>query len=315
MKRLTPPSVLATTWAPRSCLGSTGRAEVFYVSEKDDTITIVLLGAYPTMERVVRVATINILNDLSRWNERRSLLAEGLAALSLDLIALQEVTNPLGTGTAHWLAEALSGYDLFLCPKSGWGRKWEGLAVLSRLPVARHEILDLRSQQRTAQLVEVEAGKCPVAFINGHFFWLPGVHGARVRQVGRLLTWIATLAPSSRVIVCGDFNATPVSPTIRLMKESFVSAHEAVHGCEPKYTCPTPLICGGRVRGPVIRSLLRLFSNTPGETWRGTLDYIFVSSGVRVIDCDLILNCPSQHDSTLYASDHFGLAAALTLSE
>jgi endonuclease/exonuclease/phosphatase family metal-dependent hydrolase len=264
---------------------------------------------------VVRVATINILNDLSRWQERRSLLAEGLAALSLDLIALQEVTDPVGCGTAHWLAESLNGYDLFLCPKSGWGRRWEGLAILSRLPVARHEILDLRSQQRTAQLVQVEAGKCHVAFINGHLFWLPGVHGARVRQVRRLLAWTDTLVPSSRIIVCGDFNATPVSPPIRLMKEKFFSAHEAVHGCEPKYTCPTSLICSGRVRGPVTRSLLRLFSNTPGEPWRGTLDYIFVSSGVQVVDCDLILDCPSSHDPTLYASDHFGLAATLTLPE
>lgn len=267
------------------------------------------------MKPVVRIATINILNDLSRWSERRSLLAEGLAALSLDLIALQEVTNPLGTGTAHWLADALGTYEILLCPKSGWGRRWEGLAILSRLPVARHEILDLRSQQRTGQLVEVEAGKCHVALINGHFFWAPGVHGARVRQVRRLLTWIDTLVPSCRIIVCGDFNATPVSPSIRLMKERFLSAHEAVHGCEPKYTCPTPLICGGRVRGPVIRSLLRLFSNTPGEPWRGTLDYIFVSTGVRVIDCDVILDRPSSHDPTLYASDHFGLAATLAFAE
>jgi endonuclease/exonuclease/phosphatase family metal-dependent hydrolase len=264
---------------------------------------------------VVRIATINILNDLSRWNERRSLLAEGLAALSLDLIALQEVTNPLASGTAHWLAETLTDYELLVCPKSGWGSRWEGLAILSRLPVSRHVILDLRSQQRTAQLIEVDAGECHVAFINGHFFWLPGVHGARVRQVRRLLSWIDTLAPSSRVIVCGDFNATPISPPIRLMKEKFVSAHEAVHGCEPKYTCPTPLICGGRVRGPVTSSLLRLFSNAPGESWRGTLDYIFVSSGIQVIDCEVILDRPSPHDPTLYASDHFGLAATLALPE
>ena len=41
--------------------------------------------------------TQNVLNDLSRWDERRTLLARGLDALALDLIALQEVTSPLGT--------------------------------------------------------------------------------------------------------------------------------------------------------------------------------------------------------------------------
>jgi endonuclease/exonuclease/phosphatase family metal-dependent hydrolase len=263
----------------------------------------------------VRVATVNILNDLSRWHERRSLLAEGLAALSLDLIALQEVTDPLGAGTAHWLADALGGYEVFVCPKSGWGRRWEGVAVLSRLPVVRHEILDLRSQQRTAQLVEVRIGACPVVLVNGHLYWPPGVHGARVRQVERLVTWVRAVAPGVPAVVCGDFNATPGSRAITLMKERFASAHETAHGCEPGYTCPTPLVCGGKVRGPVTRGLLRLFSNTPGEPWRGTLDYIFVNPGIEVLGCDLILDRPSPQDPTLYASDHFGLAATLALPE
>jgi endonuclease/exonuclease/phosphatase family metal-dependent hydrolase len=47
---------------------------------------------------------------------------------------------------------------------------------------------------------------------------------------------------------------------------------------------------------------------------RDTLDYIFVSPGVQVLGCDLILNQPSPQDPTLYASDHFGLAATLRLS-
>jgi len=264
---------------------------------------------------VVRVATVNILNDLSRWHERRSLLTEGLTALSLDMIALQEVTDPLGAGTAHWLAGALGGYEVFICPKAGWATRWEGIAVLSRLPVVRHEILNLRSQQRTAQLVEVQVGGCPFVLINGHFYWPPGVHGARVRQVRRLLTWLATVAPGTPVVACGDFNATQSSRAITLMKEVFTSAHEATHGCEPRFTCPTPLVSGSRVRGPVTRAVLRLFSNGPGEPWRDTLDYIFVSHGVQVLGCDLILNHPSPQDPTLYASDHFGLAATLTFSD
>jgi endonuclease/exonuclease/phosphatase family metal-dependent hydrolase len=263
------------------------------------------------MKPVVRVATVNILNDLSRWSERRPLLARGLAGLSLDLIALQEVSEPLGAGTAHWLARELGGLEVFVCPKAGWGRKREGIAVLSRLPVERHKVLDLRSQQRTAQLVEVRAGEHPVVLVNGHLFWPPGVHGARVRQVERLLSWIEAKAPGVPVIACGDFNATPGSRAIALMSRTFVSAHEAVHGAEPKYTCPTPLVCGGRVRGPVTRGLLRLFSNAPGEPWRGTLDYIFVSPTVRVLECGVILDRPSPDDPTLYASDHFGLAATL----
>lgn len=265
----------------------------------------------PAMEFVLRVATVNILNDLSRWSERRSLLSRGLADLALDLIALQEVTDPLGSSTAHWLAGELGGYEVFVCPKSGWGRNREGVAVLSRLPVEGHEVLDLRSQQRTSQLVRVRAGGRPVVFVNGHFFWPPVANTASVRQVERLLAWIGDVAPSTPAIACGDFNATPGSRAITLMKKTFASAHEAAHGCEPEFTCPTPLVCGGRVRGPVTRGLLRLFTNVPGKPWQGTLDYVFVSPGVRVLGCGVILDSPSPGDPTLYASDHLGLAATL----
>src|SRR4051812_30483534 len=161
------------------------------------------------MGTIIRVATVNILNDLSRWGERRPLLARGLDELALDLIALQEVTDPLGTSTAHWLAGELGGYSVHICPKTGRGSKREGIAVLSRLPVEGHEVIDLLSQQRTAQLVRVRAGERPVVLINGHYHWLPGVHAARVRQVEQVLDRVKGLDPEAAVVACGDFNGTP----------------------------------------------------------------------------------------------------------
>jgi endonuclease/exonuclease/phosphatase family metal-dependent hydrolase len=262
---------------------------------------------------LIRVATINILNDLSRWHERRDLLARGLADLSLDLIALQEATDPLGAGTAHWLAAELGGYAAFLCPKTGWGRRREGIAILSRLPIERHERLDLRSQQRSAQLVRLTLEGVPVVFVNSHLYWPPGVHGPRVRQVERLLAWVANLEPAAHIILCGDFNATPGSPAIVRIEQSLTSAHRARHGREPEYTCPTPLVSRNRLRGTATRGMLRLFSNRPGLGWCGTLDYLFVSPGLRVVECDVILDRPASDDPTLYASDHFGLAATLAL--
>jgi endonuclease/exonuclease/phosphatase family metal-dependent hydrolase len=263
------------------------------------------------MGSALRLATLNVLNDLSRWHERRTLMARGLAALSLDMIALQEVTNPLSVGTAHWLAGELGGYSVHVCPKSGWGRRREGVAILSRLPVERHEMIDLPRQQRTAQLVKVRLGGRPVVVANTHLYWPPGAHAVRVRQVGRLLAWVGASEPGAAIVVCGDFNATPGSPAIDRMRRYLNSAHEAAHGCEPDHTCPTPLRSRGRVRGPVTRGILRLFTNRAGASWRGTLDYIFVSPDVRVVQCGVILDRPSPDDSTLYASDHVGLAAAL----
>ena len=263
--------------------------------------------------RSIRVATVNLLNDPSRWPRRRILLARGLAALDPDLIALQEVTDPLGLSTAHWLAGELGGYSAHVCPKGGWGRTREGVAILSRLPVQHHETIDLRSQQRTAQFVRVHVEGRPVVVANTHLYWPPGLHAARLRQVERLLAWLEASEPGAPVVLCGDFNATPGSLAIARVRRSLASAHEMVHGREPEFTCPTPLVIGGRVRGAITRGLLRLFSNRPGASWQGTLDYIFVSPGVRVADCGVILDQPSPEDPCLYASDHLGLAAILEL--
>ena len=265
------------------------------------------------MGTILRIATVNILNDLSRWAERRTLLARGLETRSLDLIALQEVTEPLRAGTAHWLAGELGGYSVHACPKAGRGGQREGIAVLSRLPVEDHEVLDLRSQQRVAQVVRVRVGERPVVLINGHYQWPPGAHAARVRQVERVLARVKRLGQDASAISCGDFNGTPESPAIVRMRRAFVSAHEACHGWEPDYTCPTPLVSGHRVREAVTRGMLRLFTNRPGESWRGVLDYVFVSPGVRVVDCEVFLDQPSPDDPTLYASDHLGLAAILEI--
>ena len=263
----------------------------------------------------LRVATINILQDLSRWSERRTLLSQGLAAGAPDLIALQEVTDPLGSGSAHWLAEELGGYSVHACPKLGWGGGREGIAVLSRWPVAAHDSLDLGSQGRVAQCVHVNVGGRPVVLINGHYFFPVGAHAAQVKQVTRVLNHVRSFEPGTSVIVCGDFNATPSSRAVALIRQSMTSAHLARHGREPDFTCPTPLITGGRIRQAATRGLLKLCSIQPSHLWRATLDYIFVSPDVRVVDCGLILDQPAPDDPTLYASDHFGLAATLEIAD
>ena len=95
-------------------------------------------------------------------------------------------------------------------------------------------------------------------------------------------------------MLVGDFNAWPDSRAVRLLKERFTSAYQAVHGKEPEKTWPTPLL-----RQP------------SAPDW--TLDYIFISPGVRVAEANLTFTEPGASDPVLYASDHFGLAASVEL--
>jgi endonuclease/exonuclease/phosphatase family metal-dependent hydrolase len=263
------------------------------------------------MSPTFKAATLNLLNDRSRWAERRALIVKEVSSLAIDLIGLQEVTDPLGFSSAHELAGELGGYSVHVSPKTGMSRRSEGIAILSRLPVERHETLDLGSQERTAQRVEVRVGGRSITFVNGHYYWPPAVQSARIGQLERLLDWLATLAPETAVVACGDFNSKPESRAIAVMRNRFESAHVARHGQEPAYTFPSPFVGKTSLREAVKQSILRNISGPRRASWRATLDYIFIDPAIKVLDCGLFLDRPAPDDPTLYGSDHFGLAATL----
>jgi endonuclease/exonuclease/phosphatase family metal-dependent hydrolase len=260
----------------------------------------------------LKVVTINILSDLSRWKARRGLLAQGLAELQPDLVAVQEVRLP--HNPARWLAEQLGLAHVYLSPKTGFEQDREAIAILSRLPFEAQETLDLQGQQRVAQYVQVRVGETPVVVANGHFYWQPGNSAARLRQVGRLVRWIKDIPGQPASIVCGDFNSTPETTAIELMRQHFISAYAAAHGQEPEYTCPTPL---PRSRWAQLRTLLGFFVLIRPQHfnlgWRGTLDYIFVDARLRVAGCEIVLDKPAPGQARIYASDHFGLCATIEI--
>ena len=263
----------------------------------------------------LKLVTLNILNDRSRWPQRRSILAAQLAELQPDVIALQEVTLP--DNNAQWLADQLGGYALHFSPKTGGKGDKEGIAILSRHPIERAATLDLQTQSRVAQLVEINYNAHSLVVANAHLFWWPGESNERNQQVCLMLDWLKAYAPDRAVVVCGDFNGTPESTAIRLMRQRFTSAYAARHGHEPEYTCPTPLVVDQPIRNArdVLRSMrrviIKLAADRTFKPWRGTLDYIFVNHRVRVLDCDVTLNKPAPNDPALYPSDHFGLMTTL----
>ena len=264
------------------------------------------------MQTMVKVITINILFDLTEWQQRRDLLVRGLAAEQADLIALQEVKLP--EDTSAWLAEQLNMPYVYLVPKSSDAEQQahDGIAILSRHPFVEQEMLALQGQQRVAQYVQVKIDGQPLVFCNGHYYWYPGSHPQRDIQVQQVLDWLGKLPPDLPIVVVGDFNGTPDAPAIALMRQRFTSAYATHHGQEPDYTCPTPLV--RRNWQKVIWHALRnLYFNRTLRPWRGTLDYIFVNHAVQVENCHLILNQPAPNSRTLYPSDHFGIMADLKI--
>lgn len=269
----------------------------------------------------IKIVTINLLNDLSQWEARRTLIARDLAALSPTLIAMQEVALP--ENTAQQLADQLnngldpgSRYDVYLCAKADVYGESEGIAVLTRLPVIQHDTLDLLTQGRVAQRLDLELADSRLTFVNGHFFWQPGNSSERDKQVSRLLNWLEPQLTTSTVVVCGDFNGVPDTRAIQMMRKRFQSAYASVHGQEPDYTCPAPLKRSLWARLRTVLGFLRLLRpQYINPWWRGTLDYIFVNQQIRVIDCEVVLNRPAPNNSKIYPSDHFGLCATIEIGQ
>jgi endonuclease/exonuclease/phosphatase family metal-dependent hydrolase len=264
-----------------------------------------------------KVVTLNLLNDRTRWPERRSILAAQMAELQPDLIALQEAT-PRPDNNAHWLADQLGGYQVVYCPKTGRKRDREGIAILSRWPIERESKLEFGTQERVAQSIQVQLHARSLILANTHLYWWPGESTERNDQVGRLLDWLSQHPAEAALVVCGDFNGTPDSTAIKLMRGRFQSAYAARHGHEPEYTCPTPLAVQRPqtrrdYRRALRRLLIKLLTDRTLKPWRGTLDYIFVHQPLRVVECDVVLNRPAPDDPSLYPSDHFGLAATLEM--
>ncbi len=239
---------------------------------------------------------------------------EELNRLQADWVLFQEVNLP--SNNALWLAERLSYPHVYISPKSGFERHYEGLATLSKHAADTMETLDLQSQNRVAQWTHYKINDHALNLFNCHLYWQPGPSPARQAQVRLLLDWIAQRSSEQACILGGDFNATPELPEVTLLREKFTSAYAQVHHQEPQYTCPTPLARG--LKSTLKTALGFFFLLRPqyfNPDWRGTLDYIFIRGAIQVKDCQIVCHTPHPQHTQLYPSDHFGLSMTFTFGD
>ncbi|MBN2046618.1 MAG: endonuclease/exonuclease/phosphatase family protein, partial [Anaerolineaceae bacterium] len=196
----------------------------------------------------MKIATFNLRHHNDRWSERFPLVVEMLLQADADVVGLQEVSLKLGPkDQAEIIVEALnrqtSGapYTVHFRETRGATKGQEGIALITRLPIAEAKGIDLPELWRVAVLVQVEVDGRPLCILNTHLHHEPQDDEAiRYPQAQRLVEW-AHEQPFP-CLITGDFNAEPESSTIQLVKQTFDSAHELRHGQEPDFTWPTPLV-------------------------------------------------------------------------
>lgn len=248
----------------------------------------------------VRIATLNARNTADGWRRRgrRELLLRQLLELEPDVIGLQELRSI--PDQAAWIDREVErrtagrvGYQRYRTYKTGLWGFWEGIGLLSRLPVAERASLGLGGQYRVAQRVKVALpGGGVLEVYNAHLD--SKEEAVRTAQARRILEWMEGSPPSTPQVLLGDLNARPGSTTVELLSARLRSAHVAVHGSEPAKTVPTPLRRGATGPGSV-------------------LDFIFVSGHLEVHDARLAFDQVDPADEHLAASDHYGLVATVAL--
>lgn len=250
-----------------------------------------------TGPRPIRVATLNVRNTADRWKARAPLLAAQMAELHPDVIGLQELrrwpsqASSIARRVAAGSDGGDDGYGRHRAHKTGLWGLWEGIAVLSRLPIVGQESRRLGGEHRVAQRVTVRLpGGGRLDVYNVHL--ASAGEELRTTQARHLLGWMDE-RPTMPQVLLGDFNARPASPTIRAITEVLRSAHADAHGHEPPRTVPTPLRIGAAGGDSVI-------------------DFIFVNDGVEVHEAQLAFDRVSATDERLAASDHYGLVATVS---
>jgi endonuclease/exonuclease/phosphatase family metal-dependent hydrolase len=157
----------------------------------------------------LRVVTYNV--HRCRGMDRRTKparIAQVLAGIEADVIALQEVIGPGLTGQGH--AEelgALLGMGWVMAPARELRRHQFGNVVLSRFPIRDHSRFDLSwktCEARNAQRVAVDLGHGRVLQVyNAH---LGTALLERRYQAPRLAAWVDEPRLRDPKILVGDFN-------------------------------------------------------------------------------------------------------------
>ncbi|MBW3651682.1 MAG: endonuclease/exonuclease/phosphatase family protein [Actinobacteria bacterium] len=242
----------------------------------------------------LRIATLNVRNTADRWRERRELLVAQLAELRPDVIGVQELRRR--PSQVRWITRHLNQslaleppYRYHSTGKAGLWGLWEGIALLSRLPIVARGSLDLGGEHRVANWVRVR-------LLDGTILEVHNAHlssrdeGLRDKQARLIIDHLATRGEAPTLLV-GDLNAGPTSPTLRVLGERLRCAYTLANGEEPTKTWPTAL--------------------RPGITHGRVIDYVLVDDRLEVLDAWLTFDRPASTDPTLFPSDHLGIAATV----
>jgi endonuclease/exonuclease/phosphatase family metal-dependent hydrolase len=183
-------------------------------------------GPYgPLLGGRLRVLSWNLWWRFGPWEQRREAIAATLSRLDPDVACVQEVWHDGTTSLAAELAGRL-GYDHVYGSRLDIDGIAFGNAVLSRWPIAAHEVLPLPApddleELRTCLRADVDGPRGPFQVFCTHLNWRFDQSHVRQSQVRAICSFVAASRPQAGrtfpPVLCGDFNADPTSDELRML--------------------------------------------------------------------------------------------------
>jgi endonuclease/exonuclease/phosphatase family metal-dependent hydrolase len=247
----------------------------------------------------LRVLTLNVLNVVDRWPERRPLLSAGFAAVGPDIAALQEVAFPIDQD------RLIAGTDYEVRRAAAWTVDLGNSLLVRRrlalrmMPLLESDRLGL-GHRRSALRARLEVGGRRVRLFATHLHHVPADEPIRDDQVAQLVDWVTRSPEADVTIVMGDFNAEPdEAAALRMLDAGFRSGYAEAAGANPSITFPSGLQAPDR----------REYVGWP----EGCIDYVWIQGEVAATSAILAFNAAAPDDPTLLPSDHFGVVVDLAL--
>jgi endonuclease/exonuclease/phosphatase family metal-dependent hydrolase len=170
-----------------------------------------------------RIATYNVWNASTNWANRLAAIAEEVARLDADIVALQEVPVEAEPGLPipDYL-RAHTPYPRVLhlpYPGPADKREWpEGLAFLSQ-----HPLTDVRANWQGGRPTENSWAARTVIQWQGRSLGVTNVHldwrhaESRARHIVRIVRELIEARPCDIEVLCGDFNDDNDAPVLRFL--------------------------------------------------------------------------------------------------
>ena len=214
-------------------------------------------GYGPLVRTRVRIATWNVWGRYGPWEARLTVIVENLSAINADILALQEVWDDDDRNQAREIAKALGYSEPVYAPNLERDGARSGNAVLSRWPIARHEVrtlprrgeedaIDEEGEERLCVFAEVDGPRGAIQVFCAHLSWSDDHSSIRQNQVADICQFVRDQRPRQfPAVLFGDLNADPASDEIRMLtgraaspvpRVVFRDAWEAAGNDGPGYT-------------------------------------------------------------------------------